>query len=58
MALRGFEQFAAALAKAWDDGRPNTFAALEEGIVPGGGVALLRSGKDVDELIKKLEGDE
>src|SRR5271154_433005 len=29
VALRGFEQFAAALAKAWDDGRPNTFAALD-----------------------------
>src|SRR6201986_369310 len=35
-----------------------TRAAVEEGIVPGGGVALLRSAKDVDELIKKLEGDE
>ncbi len=29
VALRGFEQFEAALAKAWDDGRPNTFAALD-----------------------------
>jgi AcrR family transcriptional regulator len=29
VALRGFERFAAALAKAWDDGRPNTFAALD-----------------------------
>ena len=29
VALRGFEQFAAALAKAWDDGRPEPFAALD-----------------------------
>src|SRR5213594_2750238 len=32
-------------------------AAVEEGIVPGGGVALLRCAKAVDNL-KKLEGDE
>jgi len=41
-----------------EDAMHATRAAVEEGIVPGGGVALLRSGKDVDELIKKLEGDE
>ncbi len=29
VALRGFEQFEAALARAWDDGRPDSFAALE-----------------------------
>jgi AcrR family transcriptional regulator len=29
VALRGFEQFAAALAKAWDDGKPEPFAAFE-----------------------------
>jgi len=33
-----------------------TKAAVEEGIVPGGGVALLRSGKALDKL--KLEGDQ
>src|ERR1700734_2208180 len=41
-----------------EDALHATRAAVEEGIVPGGGVALLRSAKDVDELIKKLEGDE
>jgi AcrR family transcriptional regulator len=29
VALRGFEQFAAALARAWDDGRPDEFTALD-----------------------------
>ena len=29
VALRGFEQFGAALARAWDDGRPDAFVALE-----------------------------
>ena len=29
VAIRGFEQFEAALAKAWDDGRPDAFAALD-----------------------------
>src|ERR1700733_10817516 len=29
VALRGFEQFEAALARAWNDGRPDTFTALE-----------------------------
>ena len=28
VALRGFEQFEVALAQAWDDGRPDPFAAL------------------------------
>jgi AcrR family transcriptional regulator len=29
VALRGFAQFEAVLSKAWDDGRPDVFAALE-----------------------------
>src|ERR1700727_3771267 len=29
VALRGFRRFEAALAKAWDSGRPDGFAALE-----------------------------
>ena len=29
VALRGFEQFEAALTRAWDDGRPDPFAALD-----------------------------
>jgi AcrR family transcriptional regulator len=29
VALRGFEQLGAALARAWDNGRPETFPALE-----------------------------
>jgi chaperonin GroEL len=33
-----------------------TKAAVEEGIVPGGGVALLRAGRALDKL--KLEGDQ
>jgi chaperonin GroEL len=41
-----------------EDAMHATRAAVEEGIVPGGGVALVRAGKAVDELIKKLEGDE
>jgi chaperonin GroEL len=39
-----------------EDARSATKAALEEGIVPGGGVALLRSAKAVDKL--QLKGDE
>ncbi len=39
-----------------DDAKAATKAALEEGIVPGGGVALLRCEKAVDAL--QLEGDE
>jgi chaperonin GroEL len=41
-----------------EDAMHATRAAVEEGIVPGGGVALVRSTKDVDELIKTLQGDE
>lgn len=29
VALRGFEQFEAALSRAWDDGRPDAFMALD-----------------------------
>jgi len=39
-----------------EDARAATQAALEEGIVPGGGVALLRSAKVIDKL--ELNGDE
>jgi len=39
-----------------EDAKAATQAALEEGIVPGGGVALLRCEKAVDAL--ELEGDE
>lgn len=40
----------------FDDSLNSTRAALEEGIVPGGGVALLNASKAIKEL--KLEGDE
>src|SRR5262249_57444318 len=39
-----------------EDALHATRAAVEEGIVPGGGVALLRSGKALDAL--KLGGDQ
>jgi chaperonin GroEL len=42
--------------QAFEDSLNSTKAALEEGIVPGGGVALLRASKAASEL--KLEGDE
>ena len=41
-----------------DDALHATRAAVEEGIVPGGGVALLRAAKAVDELLGDLEGDQ
>jgi chaperonin GroEL len=41
-----------------EDALHATRAAVEEGIVPGGGVALVRAIPAVQELIKKLEGDE
>ncbi len=41
-----------------EDAMHATRAAVEEGIVPGGGVALVRSTSAVDDLIKTLEGDE
>jgi chaperonin GroEL len=40
-----------------EDALHATRAAVEEGIVPGGGVALLRAKKAVEELAKSLEGD-
>ncbi len=39
-----------------EDALNATRAAVEEGIVPGGGVALLRASKAIDSL--KVEGDE
>ncbi|HEY0307079.1 MAG TPA: chaperonin GroEL [Acidobacteriaceae bacterium] len=41
-----------------EDAMHATRAAVEEGIVPGGGVALIRCTAAVDELIKSLTGDE
>ena len=38
-----------------EDALNATKAAVEEGIVPGGGVALLRSQKALDELLKKMK---
>lgn len=42
--------------QAFEDSLNSTKAALEEGVVPGGGVALIRAGKALDKL--SLEGDE
>ncbi len=41
-----------------EDALNATRAAVEEGIVPGGGVALLRASKALDSLTLKLSGDE
>jgi len=41
-----------------EDALSATRAAVEEGIVPGGGVALLRCQKALDKLDQELEGDE
>ena len=41
-----------------EDALSATRAAVEEGIVPGGGVALIRTQKALDELAATLEGDE
>ena len=41
-----------------EDALSATRAAVEEGIVPGGGVALIRTGPALDKLEKKLTGDE
>jgi len=40
-----------------EDAMHATKAAAEEGIVPGGGVALFRTQKALDKLVKTLEGD-
>jgi chaperonin GroEL len=41
-----------------EDAVSATRAAVEEGIVPGGGVALLRATKDLERLLTTLTGDE
>lgn len=41
-----------------EDALSATRAAVEEGIVPGGGVTLLRTKKVIEELMNKLDGDE
>jgi chaperonin GroEL len=41
-----------------DDALNATRAAVEEGIVPGGGVALLRTAKVIEKLAKELSEDE
>ncbi len=41
-----------------EDAVSTTKAAIEEGVVPGGGVALLRSQQNILDLAEKLEGDE
>src|SRR5579871_6143870 len=41
-----------------EDAVSTTKAAVEEGVVPGGGVALLRAQKSVGNRAEKLEGDE
>ncbi len=41
-----------------DDAQHATAAAVEEGILPGGGTALIRCLPVLEELSKKLEGDE
>lgn len=41
-----------------EDALAATRAAIEEGIVPGGGVALIRAGTVLDELEQQLQGEE
>ena len=41
-----------------EDALQATRAALEEGIVPGGGVALLNAGDSIKAALDKIEGDE
>ena len=41
-----------------EDALAATKAASEEGIVPGGGVALLKTTKKLEEIISTLSGDE
>jgi chaperonin GroEL len=41
-----------------EDALSATRAAIEEGVVPGGGTALLRSRAAIDEVLKGLTGDE
>lgn len=42
----------------YEDALSTARAAVEEGIVPGGGVALLRAVPTIKNLIKELDGDE
>ncbi|MBO1438362.1 chaperonin GroEL [Meiothermus sp. CFH 77666] len=42
----------------YEDALSTARAAVEEGIVPGGGVALLRAVPAIKNLLKELEGDE
>jgi chaperonin GroEL len=42
----------------YEDALSTARAAVEEGIVPGGGVALLRTVPEVKKLLEQLEGDE
>ncbi len=42
----------------FEDAKSATKAALAEGILPGGGVALLRARPAVEKLVKSLAGDE
>jgi len=41
-----------------EDALSATRSAVEEGIVPGGGVALVRAQRGLDKISKKLQGDE
>lgn len=41
-----------------DDAQHATAAAVEEGILPGGGIAYIRCLSALDDLINKLDGDE
>ncbi|KAF2955924.1 chaperonin GroEL [Marinitoga sp. 38H-ov] len=41
-----------------EDALSATRAAVEEGIVPGGGVTLLRAKKGIESLLSELDGDE
>ena len=41
-----------------DDALAATRAAVEEGIVPGGGTALLQTKSAINEVVNSLEGDE
>jgi chaperonin GroEL len=43
---------------AFDDAISSTKAAIAEGVVPGGGVALLRSVEALERAVQKSEGDE
>jgi chaperonin GroEL len=41
-----------------EDALNATRAAVEEGIVPGGGSAYILAGKEVEKLVEELDGDE